>query len=942
MTTSSWTTVGTAGFSTGSTAYESLGINSLGTPYLAYIDNANGNKATVMIYNGSNWVAVGAGAVSAGAAQYDSLALNSGGVPYLAYEDNTNGYKATVMMYNGSNWVAVGNAGFSAGGAFYESFALNGSNTPYLAYADNANGNKATVMTYNGSSWVTVGSAGFSAGSIAYDSLAVNSSTGALYLAYADDAYGNKATVMQYANGLWSAVGTAGFTAGATSSESLAINSSGNLYLAYSDVANGNKATVMMYNGSQWVTVGTPDFSAGAAYYESLKVTGNGTLYLAYADAANGSKTTVMTYNGSSWVVAGTPGFSAANAQYESLAIGSGNAPYLAYADGTNGSKATVMSLGASSNVYLAGAVSDLSVDTTSTPLGGGFQQLATVAVQGYSSDYTLSGYYGQEILTSKSSGHTITINFAQPLAGANNTGATIQFLDGDLSITLNRDPGGVLWTAWVTYGVAPGGDTSAWYNANAQQIPSTFNGLPLDLGSAPVQGNLLNTADNSRSAGFYGGTPIGLLPSAVTAINNSTPNAILTGILGGGSNQTATFISGDSITLTGGNTTFNLFDFTGGTPLPANTTVSGVNTLDLLSRAAIGSATTADSFSAWSGLTTINAIVTATGSSAGGNGLVNLAAGSSTAVSLTANDNYSSTAQVGAITVQGGSSISITQNLSTADGSPISGGGISITGGSATTSVTVNQSAAVAGAITDSAVIINDKGSISTVVLGNYGSGSVINDNSLSNLSLSGSGGITVNAAADNSNISLITNGALGGSNSNIFTLGNGNNLLSDIVLSAGSSTNITVGSGSNQISTGINSVNITLGLHGAIIDRISVAANGSLSSLTAITGAHAGDTITMADATQFNSSGVTAANVTATGGDATTLTGWVNAALSAQGVNLATHAETWFNFGGNTYLIEQANTQGAAFAAGNTLVKLVGMLNESAAVLNGHALTL
>jgi len=37
------------------------------------------------------------------------------------------------------------------------------------------------------------------------------------------------------------------------------------------------------------------------------------------------------------------------------------------------------------------------------------------------------------------------------------------------------------------------------------------------------------------------------------------------TGILGAGANNPATFLSGDNITLTGGNTTLNLFDFSGG-----------------------------------------------------------------------------------------------------------------------------------------------------------------------------------------------------------------------------------------------------------------------------------------------------------------------------------------------------------------------------------------
>jgi hypothetical protein len=38
---------------------------------------------------------------------------------------------------------------------------------------------------------------------------------------------------------------------------------------------------------------------------------------------------------------------------------------------------------------------------------------------------------------------------------------------------------------------------------------------------------------------------------------------------------------------------------------------------------------------------------------------------------------------------------------------------------------------------------------------------------------------------------------------------------------------------------------------------------------------------------------------------------------------------------------MVEQAGSQGSAFAAGDVPVKLAGTLNESASVLNGHAVT-
>jgi hypothetical protein len=836
-----------------------------------------------------------------------------------------------------------------------------------------------------------------------------------------------------------------------------------------------------------------------SAYVAALQASGNTNLTLALGSSAT-APVAAATYSvlpgftqtfsggaqGNTYVVGATANLGVANPVVAATAI----------AGASDGQSAA----STSQTLTLQSQTATATATTAATGSSSGFQQIYTVQIQGFSSDYTLSSSYGTAILASKSSGRVLTVNVPQPAPGADNSGIDLQFLDGSLSITGNTDSNG-LWTAWVTQGVASGGNLGNWYNSNAiWLVPAANSAQALDLGSASVQNNLLNSADNSQRVGFNGGISIGLLPSTVTAINNSTPNAMLTGILGGGNNLPATFISGDSITLTGGNTTLNLFDFAGGTALPANTTVSGVNTLNLASYGSIGSTGSADDFSAWSGLTTFNA--TASGTGIGTNGLVNVTAGNGTAVNLTANDAYTTTngisSQVGAITVSGGSIITITQNLGAADGSAtginngagaISGGGITVNGGSATTSVTVTQSAAISGQLTDSAVILNDLsansamlgGSLSTVVLNNYGGGSRLNDNAIRFLTLSGTGGtltlndsntsstatsssatvpvttlyltvtglsaagdntvtdlnaeittlniitagtvsstlngfvdanltsisvqgtsaltllnpsasltsytvtgstaaltvaghsdaveasltlsgavtytstadtvstgITLAAGSDNSNIRFSTTGALSGSNTNSFVLGNGNNTLSDIIAAGvgnSSTTSVTVGTGSNQISTGSNTVYIVVGSHAAgTTDSISVgaSANGSLSAITTISGAQAGDMIAMADATQFIGAGVSAANVTASGGSITALTGWVNAALSAQGANLQSHGLTWFSFGGNTYLVEQANSQGSVYTAGDTLVKLVGKVNASAALLNGHVVTL
>ena len=120
--------------------------------------------------------------------------------------------------------------------------------------------------------------------------------------------------------------------------------------------------------------------------------------------------------------------------------------------------------------------------------------------------------------------------------------------------------------------------------------------------------------------------------------------------------------------------------------------------------------------------------------------------------------------------------------------------------------------------------------------------------------------------------------------------------------------------------------------------VKQTTVSPNNNANNPTVIQSAHTGDTLTLADALQFNANAVTAANVTAAGGSVTTLAGWINGALNAKGANEASHSIDWFNFNGNTYLLEQAHAQGSAYGTGDTLVQLVGVFNESHAGFTGH----
>lgn len=140
-------------------------------------------------------------------------------------------------------------------------------------------------------------------------------------------------------------------------------------------------------------------------------------------------------------------------------------------------------------------------------------------------------------------------------------------------------------------------------------------------------------------------------------------------------------------------------------------------------------------------------------------------------AIVVTENTNVPLGGGAAAIWTTGGTTVTITENLNTADTTGVAtvvGGPVNVTGTAATTSVTVNQTAAATAAagppavegVVDGVVNITDANAgsttkantIATVSLNNFGN-TVINDNALSSLSLSGTGGsVAVNDVTSSS----------------------------------------------------------------------------------------------------------------------------------------------------------------------------------------------
>ncbi|MDD4304746.1 MAG: hypothetical protein PHG92_04690, partial [Patescibacteria group bacterium] len=244
-----WEELGTSGsgFSGGEAGYTSLAIDNDNIPYVAYSDVENSRGATVMKYSTSTglWVNVGSVNFSDGRVDYTSLAIDDDNIPYVAYRDNINSDKITVMKYTGlggSGWEIVGDVGFSSGigvrpifSDVYDISLVINNNVPYVVYSDAGDSYKAMVMKYNGLAWEEVGTTGtgFSDGEAWYTSLDFDSNN-IPYVAYSDDPNNEGATVMKYASTTdeWVNVGGANFSNGVAYYTSIATYDNV-LYVAY-------------------------------------------------------------------------------------------------------------------------------------------------------------------------------------------------------------------------------------------------------------------------------------------------------------------------------------------------------------------------------------------------------------------------------------------------------------------------------------------------------------------------------------------------------------------------------------------------------------------------------------------------------------------------------------------------------------------------------------
>lgn len=191
-----------------------------------------------------------------------------------------------------------------------------------------------------------------------------------------------------------------------------------------------------------------------------------------------------------------------------------------------------------------------------------------------------------------------------------------------------------------------------------------------------------------------------------------------------------------------------------------------------------------------------------------------------------------------------------------------------------------------------------------------------------------------------------------------NVVTLGNGTNSFTSV--GAGNNTvtggtgvdTITVGTGANTISAGagndivhigaaagLNTVDVGAGTDTVILDAIQTAAG----YYTSVTGMAAGDVINLA--TVIGSSAAVSAQTVMgakiTLGGASSFANYLDAAAAGDG-NTANTVISWFQFGGNTYIVEDTSAAATFQDGADSVIELVGLVTLTTSTIASGVITL
>lgn len=205
-----WVTVGVLGVSASTAWYPSLAFDSNNNLYLAYRDGSTtpGRAATVKKFDGTTWTTVGTTGFSAGVVWDINIAIDNNNVPYVIYQDDVNNKKSTVKKFNGTSWITVGVIGFSEDIASSNNIAFDRNNNLYASFKkinSITNLSNGVLMKFDGTSWIKLASTFSNQGQSDYISLLIDKNN-IPYITYLDRLNSSSVTVLKYDNSLESKI----------------------------------------------------------------------------------------------------------------------------------------------------------------------------------------------------------------------------------------------------------------------------------------------------------------------------------------------------------------------------------------------------------------------------------------------------------------------------------------------------------------------------------------------------------------------------------------------------------------------------------------------------------------------------------------------------------------------------------------------------------------
>lgn len=296
-----------------------------GTLYLAYREEADNGKITVLKKDGNSWVNLD------GEPGSKNISVSPDGTLYEIYSDEAKQGKVVVAKWTGSSWEILGREGISEGVVWYSRLAFSPDGTPFVVYQDKISG-KAIVLRWNGGSWDSLGVVGVFANRALFISLEVpaNNIPVVAYNSWENGEY--FIHVLKWTGTRWESLKGEGGEISREEGYSLSLSPGGTPYLAFSNPDIRDKFYVRKWNGTNWESLGeiavpfTP-------YFVSMKISPEGVPHLTYSIDAADHKPVVLKYTGSDWEALGGGSISARSAWHINLDILPDGTPYVFYTD---------------------------------------------------------------------------------------------------------------------------------------------------------------------------------------------------------------------------------------------------------------------------------------------------------------------------------------------------------------------------------------------------------------------------------------------------------------------------------------------------------------------------------------------------------------------------------------------------------------------------------